>query len=142
MDWGIPTMIGLDSLEEHVDLCREIGLSFIELNMNDPRFVPERVGSSELRKITRKTGIFFTVHLPEELDLASFQPPLRRAAVERCGEAIQWAAEAGIRLLNLHIHKRIYFTLPDQKVWVYERTTDEFAGRLHESMEEIWKMAA
>ena len=34
MDFGMPALIENRNLEETVSLCRELGLQFIELNMN------------------------------------------------------------------------------------------------------------
>jgi hypothetical protein len=33
---GMPTLIELDGLEANVDLCRRLGLAFIELNWTGP----------------------------------------------------------------------------------------------------------
>ena len=34
MDFGMPTLIENKTLEENIALCKELGLQFIELNMN------------------------------------------------------------------------------------------------------------
>lgn len=56
-----------------------LGLSFIELNMNMPDFCPEKIASELVKKLSIKEDIEFTLHLPEEIDLASFHPVIRTA---------------------------------------------------------------
>ena len=36
IDFGMPTLIELNSIKENVELCKELNLNFIELNMNMP----------------------------------------------------------------------------------------------------------
>ncbi|WP_259473503.1 hypothetical protein [Clostridium estertheticum] len=36
IDFGMPTLIETNSIESCVKLCKELGLDFIELNMNLP----------------------------------------------------------------------------------------------------------
>ena len=64
--------------------------------------------------------------MPEEIDLASFHPAIRKGNIERCCETITWAYEAGINLINMHINLGIYFTLPDRRVWIYEQYEELF----------------
>lgn len=37
-DFGMPTLVENKTLEDNISLCRELGLSFIELNMNFPEY--------------------------------------------------------------------------------------------------------
>ena len=38
MDFGMPVLIELDSIESNCRLCRKLDLDFIELNMNFPEY--------------------------------------------------------------------------------------------------------
>ncbi|HEU4963859.1 MAG TPA: TIM barrel protein, partial [Bacilli bacterium] len=118
---GMPSLLECPTLEDNVRLAQELGLSFIELNLDLPIFTPERLPAAKLRQLREDTGLFFTVHLPENLDFASCHPAIREGNVERCLELIDWAHEAGIERLNMHLHNGIYFTLPNEKVWIHER---------------------
>jgi hypothetical protein len=46
MQYGMPTLIEYKSLKENVELCRALGLDFIELNMNLPQYQAESLMSS------------------------------------------------------------------------------------------------
>ena len=47
MQFGMPTLIENRSLEDNVALCRELGLQFIELNMNFPEYQTERLEKTD-----------------------------------------------------------------------------------------------
>lgn len=38
MQFGMPTLVENRSFEDNVILCKELGLNFIELNMNFPEY--------------------------------------------------------------------------------------------------------
>ncbi|WP_197081092.1 sugar phosphate isomerase/epimerase family protein [Gordoniibacillus kamchatkensis] len=141
MKLGMPTLIEFGSLEQNVGLCRELGLHFIELNMNLPIFTPERLDAKRLRAWAQDSGIGFTIHLPEELDLSSFHPSIRKGHIERCKESMAWAAAVGVTVLNMHLNPGIYFTLPKRKVWINERYESEFVSALDESYSELYALA-
>ena len=90
----MPTLIELASLNANVALCRELGLSFVELNMNLPEYSPECLPAERLRACRDATGIDFTLHLPEELDLAAFNRHAREGHLACFREAITWARGA------------------------------------------------
>ena len=58
MEWGMPTLIEIDTLEECAALCKELGLHFIELNMNLPQYQAGAVDVARCRAIAEKTGLF------------------------------------------------------------------------------------
>ncbi|MBP1989812.1 sugar phosphate isomerase/epimerase family protein [Paenibacillus eucommiae] len=141
MKLGMPSLIEFKSLEQNVRLCHELNLDFIELNMNLPICMPENLDVKALRKIKKEYGIQFTVHLPEELDVSSFHPSIRKGHLERCKEIMEWASLADIRTLNMHLNNGIYFTLPHQKVWINEQYQTEFKQMLYQSYEKIYSFA-
>lgn len=125
---GMPVLIEMPDLYETVELCQELELDFIELNMNMPEFCPEAVDPGEIRDITQGTGIMFTLHSPDELDLGSLHPTVRQGYQDRMREAVGWSGQAGIRAINMHMSPGIYFTLPDRRVWIYDRYVDRFTA--------------
>ena len=43
IQFGMPTLVENRTLEDNVDLCRSLGLKFIELNMNFPEYQVEQL---------------------------------------------------------------------------------------------------
>jgi sugar phosphate isomerase/epimerase len=130
----MPALIEYSSLEENVALCTRLGFDFIELNMNMPYSFPENLPAEKVREVSERHGIEFTLHAHDEVDLASFHDSVREGHIRRCTQALEWCAESGATLFNLHINPGVYFTLPDHRVWIFEQYADRFKETLVESM--------
>ena len=131
--FGMPALIEFSTVEENVELAERLGLDFVELNMNMPYCHPSNLEASRLREITEDTGVLFTLHMPDELDVGSLYPSIRGGNLQTCLDALGWGAEAGICLMNLHLYPGIYFTLPDEKVWIYDRYYDSYHYNITDS---------
>jgi len=138
---GIPVVIEMPDFQSTVDLALSLEVDFIELNMNMPEFCPESLPARTIRECRERTGLDFTIHMPDDTDLASFHHPIREGHVARFGETARWAAEAGAKLINLHLSPGIYFTLPDKKVWIYGNYYDKFIGNLREAYGKVIRYA-
>ena len=139
--FGMPALIEVPGLHELVDLCQELELSFIELNMNLPENCPEELDPGEVRDVAGCCGIELTLHSPDELDLGSLHPTVREGHLEVIREALGWSAQAGIKVLNMHLSPGIYFTLPDRRVWIYERYEDQFTTNLWAAYRDLLPLA-
>lgn len=122
---GMPTLIELATFEQNVALCKELGLDFIELNMNLPQYQPANIDREQIRA-ARENGVFTTLHIDERMDLADFNPRVAQAYLDTAMEAIDTALELEMPLMNMHTNKGVYFTLPDQKVFLYKRFTEHY----------------
>ena len=58
---GMPSLIELDTFEDTLDLCRELELDFIELNMNLPSNFIENLPSKKLMDAKEKYGVSYTI---------------------------------------------------------------------------------
>ncbi len=135
---GIPTLLEIPSLEGTVDLCRDLGLSIIEVNMTRPEFLPKSLHKQNILNFASIHGMEFTLHLPEEMDLGTFHDPIRDAWLEYLKNTIQWASDSGIKLATMHLTNGIYYTLPDGKEWLYEKYQAEYLKRMVSSFEIIF----
>ncbi|MBO7633296.1 MAG: sugar phosphate isomerase/epimerase [Lachnospiraceae bacterium] len=89
MQFGMPTLIENRTLEDNVNLCRELGLSFIELNMNFPEYQVEKLEETEnLTALAEEAGIYYTIHLDENLNIADFNSLVSGAYLETVRRAI------------------------------------------------------
>ncbi len=127
MTFGMPTLIENSTIEQNIALCRELGLSFIELNMNFPEYqLPFLEDVRRINALKQKHGLFFTIHLDENMNVADFNPLVRAAYLETVRRAIRAAKQIGAPILNMHMHHGIYITLPDRKVQMYDRDFDTY----------------
>ena len=123
---------------KYVTLCKELGLSFIELNMNFPEYQIDKMEDVEFfYKSADETGIYYTIHLDENLNVAEFNPLVREAYLETVKRTID-VAKSFLKLrdkygdikqpltINMHMNHGIFITLPDKKVQMYERDFDTY----------------
>lgn len=130
MEWGMPALMQLPGPEESAALCREWGFQFVELNMNLPEY--QRLDIPQLRRVKEKFGIYFTVHLDENLDPCYFNPRVSNAYMDTLLETVCAAKELGVPVLNMHLAPGVHFTLPGEKVFLYEKYSEHYLGRLAE----------
>lgn len=138
----MPTLVELAELAGNIETCRELGLSFVELNMNLPAFQMDKLDATALTQARAQHNVEFTVHLPEILDLATFQHEIRKGCVEFVLRAIEWARQAGVTKLTMHMNPGVYFTMPNGKVWLYEKHRDPYRANLLASMDRLAASAA
>jgi len=140
MQFGMPTLIECRTLEDNLALCRELGLLFVELNMNFPEYQVQYLEYTDaLRAFGEKAGVYFTIHLDEQLNIADFNPLVSSAYMETVRRTIEVAKNllplrdkygdpSQPLTLNMHMHHGIHITLPDRKVQMYERDFATYIG--------------
>ncbi len=134
----MPTLIENRTLEDNIKLCESLGLRFIELNMNFPEYQTEKLEQTEhLIRAAEKAGIYYTIHLDENLNIADFNTLVSQAYSETVRRTIEVAKrllplrdrfDVGSRplILNMHMNHGIHITLPNRKVQMYDRDFDTY----------------
>lgn len=126
LQFGMPTLIETTTVDACAGLCIELGMSFIELNMNLPAYQAERMDIQKLRAVAERHGIYYTIHLDENLNPCDFNRRVAEAYTRTTMEAISIAGQLGAPVLNMHLSKGVYFTLPDRKVYLFEQYREEY----------------
>ena len=116
--FGMPTLIETATIEECASLCREVGMSFVEMNMNLPQYQVQVMDAAHLKKVARDHGISYTIHLDENMNIADFNPYVTDAYIRTVTETIELAKVLEIPVLNMHMPLGVYFTLPERKVYL------------------------
>ena len=119
--FGMPTLLENETLAESAALCRELGLSFVEINMNLPQYQIQTLDAGQMERIAARWGIGFTIHLDENMNIADFNPYVADSYIRTTVETIELAKALGIPVLNMHMPLGVYFTLPEGKVYLMER---------------------
>ena len=142
LHFGMPTLIELNSLKENVELCKKLKLNFIELNMNIPLFSVlgiEDENNFELKKIIEELNfyqkefeIYFTIHLDENFNFADSNIYIKNAYLKTLKAVIKNSKKINSPIINMHLNKGIYFTLPTEKVFLFEKYKEEFNNSLEE----------
>ena len=142
LHFGMPTLIELNSLKENIEHCKKLKLNFIELNMNIPLFSVlgiEDENNFELKKIIeelnfyqKEFGIYFTIHLDENFNFADSNIYIKNAYLKTLKAVIKNSKKINCPIINMHLNKGIYFTLPTEKVFLFEKYKEEFNNSLEE----------
>lgn len=48
LEFGMPTLIENRTLDDNIALCKDFGLSFVELNMNFPEYQIDQIENADL----------------------------------------------------------------------------------------------
>ena len=138
IQFGMPTLIENRTLEDNAALCRSLGLSFIELNMNFPEYQLDGLEQTErLISVAEQAGLYYTIHLDENMNIADFNPLVSSAYLETVRRSVEttkkllflrdrYGCPSQPLTLNMHMHHGIRITLPDRKVQMYDRDFDEY----------------
>ena len=130
MEFGMPTLIETETLKECAELCKELGLQFIELNMNLPQYQVGKINISEFLDIADKYDIYYTIHLDENLNPCDFNERVAAAYTETVLQTIEIAKQLAVSVLNMHISDGVYFTMPDRKAFLFEQYKEIFLEKL------------
>lgn len=134
--FGMPTLLELQTLEETAALCRELRLQFIELNMNLPQYQPDTLNAEQLQAIAQKYGVYYTIHLDENLNVSDFNPYVAEAYRRTVRETIRLAKELRAPVLNMHLARGVYFTLPAKKVYLFAAHKDQYLKSMRDFRDE------
>ena len=127
---GIPTLIETKSIEDCARLCKKFGFQFIELNMNMPQYQIENIDIQKFSEVAKKNGIYFTIHLDENLNVCDFNKKVASAYIETVLATIGLAKKLDVSILNMHLSKGVYFTLPQHKVYLFSEYIDTYLSSL------------
>ena len=136
-DFGMPTLIEIPDLEQSAALCRRLGLKFMEINMSFPQYQPECLDADRLLELKEKYGIYFTVHIDESLDPACVNAGVAQAYLDTMLKTVALAKKAGIPVLNMHLQRGVYVTLPERRTYIYAENQDFYLGKMREFRDRV-----
>lgn len=127
LQFGMPTLIEIDSLEDTMELCKELGLSFVELNMNLPQYQVEHLENiTYLKSLKEKYQIGYTIHFDENLNVCDFNKAVAGAYIETVDRTIRVAKALDVPVLNMHMNHGVHFTLLERKIQLFEQYFEEY----------------
>lgn len=130
--FGMPTLIELNGIEENIRCCKALDLDFIEINMNLPEYQSETLDCQSLSRLAKEHGVFYTIHMQEEFDIANFSDNLRFSYKKIFMETVTIAKQLEVHLINIHMNPGVYFTMPSQKIYLYEKYKERYLKRMNE----------
>jgi sugar phosphate isomerase/epimerase len=119
MEFGMPTLIEIDDLEHTLKLANELYL---------PQYQCEELerNLATLKSFKDKYGIYYTIHLDENLNVCDFNNAVREAYLSTVVRTIEIAKQLNIPMINMHMNHGVHFTLPHKKVRLFEMYKDNY----------------
>lgn len=127
--FGMPTLIEKPRIDECVALCRDLGLDFIEINMNLPNYQIGVIDIDKFLELSSVNNIFFTIHLDENLNIWDFNDNVSKAYIDTVLQTINYAKKMNISILDMHMATGVYFTLPNRKAYLFGEYKDIYLRR-------------
>ena len=127
--FGMPTLIELSNIEECVAVCKDLGLHFIEINMNMPQY---QIGIIDIKSLKKAydCGIFFTFHLDENFNIADFNNEITNGYLCTIQLTIDIAKMLNVSVINMHMAEGVHFKLPNGKIYLFEKYNDFYMNSL------------
>ncbi|MGI6239415.1 MAG: sugar phosphate isomerase/epimerase family protein [Christensenellales bacterium] len=138
MEFGMPTLIEHASLGESAALCRELGLQFVEINMNLPAYQVEKLDAGAL---CAEGGVYYTLHLDEDMNPFGFNPAVALAYRATARAAVRIAHAAGMPIVNMHMPQGVHFKLPGGKVYLFDRYWDDVRDQIARFRDDMTRAA-
>lgn len=124
--YGMPTLVELPDLESCASLAHELGLGFVEVNMSFPQYQLDMPDMGRLTELKEKYDIFFTIHADENTDPCSINPRIAEVYTDTILRTAELAAKEDIPVINMHLLRGVYVTLPERRTYVYAENEERY----------------
>lgn len=131
MKLGMPLLYEYGSIGENLDLARELGLDFVELNLNFG-YCRDELEAGTVGSLLERYGLRATLHFYDEADLGSYPEVVDAylTLLERfCG-----AGRGFVETVNLHLCPGPVVTIAGEKHYIYDKEYDKYIVRLLENL--------
>lgn len=132
MKFGMPTLVECKDIYETMELCSACGLKFIEINLSFPQYLPCNSDVKRINDMAARLGISFTIHADEMLNPFDFNESVSRAYFEVFRDTIRFAKQISASVINLHLLKGVYVTLPERVILLSDVYFDDYKKRVCE----------
>ena len=132
MKFGMPTLVECNDIYDTMELCHSEGLDFIEINLSFPKYLPSNLDTEKINQKAKEYGIGFTIHADEMLNPFDFNEVVSKAYFEVFRDTIRFAKAISASVINMHLLKGVYVTLPGKVILLSDVYFDEYQKRVKE----------
>jgi sugar phosphate isomerase/epimerase len=126
----MPTLVECRDIYECRDAAKKYGLDFIEINMSFPQYQPHTLSADALVEITENDGVFYTIHADKMLNPFDFNPQVSECYFGVMRDTIRFAKAIGAPVINMHLLKGVYVTLPGEVILLSDVYFDEYREKV------------
>ena len=135
MKFGMPTLVECKDIYDCCEVARECGLDFVEINMSFPQYQAENMNIDELLKLKSEYGLFYTIHADESLNPFDFNKSVSECYFNVMRDTIRVAKELSIPVINMHLLKGVYVTLPGKVILLTDVYFEQYLTRVKKFIE-------
>ncbi len=132
MKYGMPTLVECADICECIDVAKKYSLDFIEINTSFPNYQTDALDTARLCKLARENDLFYTIHADEQLNPFDFNKSVSECYFGVMREHIRFAAAIGAPVINMHLLKGVYVTLPGKVILLTDVYKSEYMARVRE----------
>ncbi len=129
MKLGMPILFEYETIEDNIKLAKELGLDFIENNLNFSYGREALENPEKLKKLLDDAGLFQTLHFYDETDFASY-PEVTDAYLGLLEKYVTLGGKCNLKFLNVHLNKGPVCTISGVKNYIYTKEWDAYKARL------------
>lgn len=124
---GMPILYEYDNLEDNFQLAKDLGLNFIELNLNFG-YCRKEMEEGNLIKLIDKYQIETTLHFYDEADMGSYKEVVD--AYLSLLEKYAYLGKDYLKLVNMHNNPGPVVTISGTKNYIYAKEYQEYIERI------------
>lgn len=132
MKFGMPALVECKDVYDCIEVAKKNGLDFVEINMSFPQYLPESIDIPRLKEALSESKIFLTIHADEQLNPFDFNQTVSRCYFDVMRSSIRFALELGIPVINMHLLKGVYVTLPGRVILLTDVYSEQYFTRVRE----------
>ena len=130
MKFGMPALVECKDVTECVQVAKQNGLDFVEINMSFPQYIPQNSDAELYKRLGLENNVFYTIHADEQMNPFDFNPDVSECYFRAMADCIDFAKAIGAPIINLHLLKGVYVTLPDKVILLTDVYKDEYIARV------------
>ena len=126
----MPNLVECRDLDDCVLAAENLGLDFVEINMSFPSYASGTLDPAHCRALSRAHRVSYTIHADEGLNPFDFQPKVSACYFDVMWDTLRFAREIGAPIVNFHLQKGVYVTLPDRVILLSDVYREEYLARV------------
>ena len=134
---GMPQLYEFDNIEDNLKLAKELGLDFIELNLNFG-YCRKEMEEGNLKQLLDKYHLKATLHFYDEADLGSYDEIVD--AYLLLLDRYCRLGKGYIDSMNIHLIPGPVVTISGVKNYIYEKEYDEYIQRFIKNLKRAEKI--
>ena len=128
----MPALVECKDIVECVRVAHENSLDFVEINMSFPQYIPENSDAELYLALARENNVFYTIHADEQLNPFDFNPAVSKTYFMVMADCIGFAKKIGAPVINMHLIKGVYVTLPGKVILLTDVYRENYLERVRE----------